>query len=150
MEFIKQNNFKIYLLIFFFLVFLFILIILLPINKNSKTTGKINNQMPTPTPVKISSAKNNTSLSPTLIPPAFTGGGELELSQEELDLSLSVQDLRKKTPLIEENFMITYDYQEDKFIVSLSGNDKISRNEFEKWRQQNYPNIPNNEFIFEN
>lgn len=145
-----KNNIKIYLFVFLFLIFFLILIILLPINKKKESKNN-NNQPPTPTFIKILPTKsfaNNPSPN-NLLPPTFTGGGDQEPPKEEIELALASQELRKKLPLIEKNFMITYDYQEDKFVVSLIGNQNISKNDFESWRQKNYPNIQSKEFIFQ-
>lgn len=146
----EKINIKIYLFTFFFLIFFFVLIIIFPINKK-ESRPNLNTPSPTPTTMKIFPTKTATTefVSDNLLKPTSTGGGEEEPPKEELELAIKKQELQDKTPLIEESFMITFDYSTDKFIVSLQKPNDEAQKAFEQWREKNYPEIPLDRFSFQ-
>ena len=88
------------------------------------------------------------SPTPTLIPIApFTGVLDVTIPQSTIDLVQQEQSLRKKTPVEEMYFTITFDYSEDKFIVTLKEPKTISQEEFKKWKSVNYQLISENRFL---
>lgn len=146
----EKINIKIYLFAFLFLIFFFVLIIILPINKKETRPNPIT-PSPSPTTMKILPTKIATTefVSDDLLKPTSTGGGEEEPPKEELELAIKKQELQDKTPLIKESFMITFDYNTDKFIVSLQKPEDQAKKAFEQWREKNYPEIPLDRFIFQ-
>ncbi|MDO9028040.1 MAG: hypothetical protein Q7U68_04175, partial [Candidatus Roizmanbacteria bacterium] len=105
------------------------------------------NQYPTPTLVELNdqSAIDNQQL--TIPASDFTGVAEEELPPAVLDASLQKKDLRQKTPFNLSTFTIDFDYNEDKFVVTLKDPKDQAQKEFEGWRTANYPGLGVEQFI---
>lgn len=122
--------------------------------KKSTTTQPPNSISPTLSQ-SLPKSEDSNSLSPaqqnepTLIAPTFTGASDEELPQDILELSLQKQELRNKTPLNEQNFTITFDFETDRFTVLLSEPTDISQTLFYQWLEVNYPAIPKDRFTFQ-
>lgn len=102
-----------------------------------------NSEISRPAPSKIS------SVTPTLIPPQFTGALDVTIPQPTIDASNQRQELRRKTPLKEGAFTINFDYAGDKFTVNLNDPKDTSKASFDSWVKQFYPEIPLSNFIFQ-
>ena len=146
----NSPNMKIYLGISFALVILFILILIIPFSKKTstqKTTPPLSGQ-PFPTSVETNpsfpAALNPTSIT---IPADFTGVIEETIPQPVIDLAAQKKDLRQKTPLELSTFTITFDYGEDKFIVTLKNPKDQAQKEFESWRTANYQGLGIDQFL---
>jgi len=141
---------KIYLGISFALVILFILILIIPFSKKTstqKTTPPLSGQ-PFPTSIETGStdSTNSTNIL-TPIPADFTGVIEETIPQPVIDLAAQKKDLRQKTPLELSTFTITFDYGEDKFIVTLKNPKDQAQKEFESWRTANYQGLGIDQFL---
>lgn len=99
---------------------------------------------PTPTTIEVRTTIPST---PTEIPPTSTGVFEEELPKNLQDLSTQKQDLKSKVPINNPNFVITFDYGEDKFVVELQEPKAQSQVRFKEWLNTNYPAIPLDRFI---
>ncbi len=139
-------NIKVYLAISGVILVLFLIVTFIPLGKKS-TTNQEQNNFPTPTTVEINQSQDNEQ-TPTIEPVDFTGVAELEVPQETVNLSLQKQDLRSKVPLDLSTFTVDFDYNEDKFVVTLNDPKDQARSEFENWRNTNYPSLGNNQFNF--
>jgi len=103
---------------------------------------------PSPTLNKLQLQEKKITLTPTLIPPAFTGAEkDPQIPQEELDLSIQKYHLRKITPLKENGFSIFFDYSTDKFNVLLDEPKDIAQASFSAWLKENYPALSTNTLI---
>lgn len=122
-------------------IFIFVIITLLLVNQTKPK------QIVTPTPAQSINMPTRSQLSPTLVPPAFTGGN-LDLPKELMDLAGQKTDLRLKTPLQETSFSIDFDYDNDKFIVTIKEPKATNRVNFDEWLKKNYPAIPIDRFNF--
>lgn len=122
----------------------------LPVPTNSPLPTRIQievTQQANPSPEKQPTQKATNPLTPTLIPPTFTGAFEDQhIPQAETDLAVQKTELRKKTPLIQPGFTITFDYANDQFIVSLNEPKDANTQQFKDWLQANYSNIPLDRF----
>jgi len=137
-------NKKIYLILLPILLIIILFFLFFSIRKTKLPTTVV----PSPTSIYPTKFVVAPSPTPTLIPPAsFTGVLEETLPPATLDLSNQRRELRKKTPLVETYFTVTFDYGEDKFLVALKEPKDQSKIEFEKWRIVNYQAIPPDHFI---
>jgi hypothetical protein len=146
----NNPNIKVYLGISFALIILFILILIIPFSKKispqKTTTPSLNQPFPTSVETNQQSAIDNQQL--TIPASDFTGVAEEELPPEVLDASLQKKDLRQKTPLDLSTFAIDFDYNEDKFVVTLLDPKDQAQKEFENWRTTNYPGLGSDQFLF--
>lgn len=157
----EKPNIKLYLgiaAVIFVLVVVWV--ILISLKNNSGTPKKPSSSAPTPTlmpigdPDRDKTGKNTSqpsgNLSPTLIPVVpFTGVGEDQhISKEETSLAIQKQSLRKKTPLNETAFTISFDYAGDVFIVALNEPKETNKSAFIQWLNANYSLIPLDRFEF--
>lgn len=99
---------------------------------------------PTPTFVETAPVDEHGSIATV----DFTGVAEEELPESLADQVSQKQDLRYRTPLTLSTFAIDFDYGQDKFTVALNEPKDQSRQEFNDWKNANYPAIPIREFIF--
>lgn len=154
-------NFKLYYILPAVALFIIVLVVLLIPKKttpNQPSRLPTNSPLPTVVPLVTSQASSKPSassslgrmsVSPTLIPAGFTGADvDQHIPQAETDLSVQKNDLRKKTPLTQPNFTITFDYANDLFLVTLKDPKDASKTEFQQWLQANYSNIPLDRFEF--
>jgi len=129
----------------------------------NKNTNK-QNVVPTPTllptgeqlptsfqvPISPTSTSPTNGPTPTLIPLHFTGG---DLTQDlPTDVKLFSQqktDLRRKAPLTLPFGTISFDYTNDKFILTLVEPKNQSQTSFNTWLQQTYPAIPAGQFAIQ-
>jgi len=156
---------KIYLkpiiIIGFIVVFIFLLILLVNLSKNNqKTTTITPTVLPSPTSVIINSSVANlritniptsqVKISPTLIPISNSTGVNEEnlMTQAEKTLVEQKTSLRKKTPFVDKDFSLNFNYGNDKFIVNLSSPKETTKKTFTEWLQKNYPAIPIDRFVF--
>lgn len=150
-------NFKLYYIIPA-VALVMVIIILLVLPKGTKPPAKpvpTNTPLPTLIPTEIQFASSvpkvtptqGTPPTPTLIPPTFTGAFEDQhIPQSETDLAVQKSDLRKKTPLTQPGFTITFDYANDQFVVTLNEPKDTNRDQFLQWLQTNYSAIPLDRF----
>lgn len=145
-----NSNIKVYLGISFALIVLFILILVIPFSKKQPVTSRqqpVTNLIPTSVETNPSTNSGQANQSPTLVPTVFTGVKEETLPKELVDLSTQKQALRQKTPLSLSTFTIGFDYNTDKFVVTLLDPKDQARKEFESWRKTNYPVLGSEQFI---
>lgn len=133
-----------------FLVILVVIILFLPKNKSEMPGVAIPTQGPLPTRVQL---ENITipSRAPTLIPHPKNGTGvsdEQNISKEETDLAAQKRELRKKTPLTQPSFTMTFDFSTDQFNVILNEPKISNQTVFNDWLRKNYPGIPLDRFSF--
>lgn len=82
--------------------------------------------------------------------PGFTGASDEDpfAGQENRPVNTAFK-LRKQLPVDTDRFIITYDYSEALFEVTLKGSDASARVYFLQWlSDNNYDQIPLNEFVF--
>jgi hypothetical protein len=101
-----------------------------------------------PTPVEINPTQTENQ-HPTSVPASFTGVLEETLPQAVADAATQKQDLRNQLPITLTSFSISFDYTEDKFVVTLNAPKDQSRTEFDKWKSNTYPGIETNQFNFQ-
>ncbi|MBI4973392.1 hypothetical protein HZC27_02150 [Candidatus Roizmanbacteria bacterium] len=133
-----------------FLVILVVVVLLLPKNKSETPGVVIPTQGPLPTRVQLDN-KTVPSRAPTLIPHPKIGTGasdEQNISKEETDLATQKRELRKKTPLTQSSFTMTFDFSTDQFIVVLNAPKNTNQTVFNEWLKKNYPGIPLDRFSF--
>jgi hypothetical protein len=102
----------------------------------------------TPIPISITPIIDQ-SITPDLIPIEFTGVKEEPIPQEMVDLSKQKLSLMQKLPLKTADFVIDFDYDNDKFVVKLNPSYEDSQKKFDDWLKNNYPSIPKDQFIFQ-
>ncbi len=134
-------NAKLYIILLIILAILFILILVLPYGKKKQPAPTAT--IPTPTLVRLNPTK-----APIPLPKPTSTGGQEVIPQSIESYAIQKQNLRKKTPVNENGFTITYDYANDQFTVLLQKPIAANRELFNTWLQQNYPLIPQNKFIF--
>jgi len=144
----QNSNFKVYLGISIALVVLLMLILIIPFSKKTSSSQQTSNDdLITPTSVEINPSQTDGQL--TSVPAQFTGVNEEELPQEIFDASTQKQDLRSLLPISLSSFSIDFNYEQDKFTVTLSEPKDQSRTEFDQWRSNTYPAIDINQFNFQ-
>lgn len=153
---INNPNVKIYIAISGALIFLFILILIIPLSSKktptkNDTTGQTNQVFPTtveanPSP-SVNRGDTTTNPTPITIGAAFTGAIEEQIPQQIVDLATQKKDLRQRSPLILTSFTIDFDFDEDKFNVTLNDPKGQSQKEFESWRAANYPGLGTDQFL---
>ncbi len=144
----NNSNTKIYLAISGALIFLFILIIIIPFSKKTPTQDDQSN--PTdqvfPTSVEINPTLSSGEQTES-VPADFTGAIEEPIPQQIIDTSAQKRDLQEKIPLDLSLFSIDFDYDQDKFIVTLKDPKEQAQKEFDSWRTANYQGLEVNQFI---
>ena len=133
-----------------FLAILVVVILLLPKNKSETPSVVIPTRGPLPTRIQIDE-RVVPSRVPTLIPHPKNGTGvsdEQNISKEETDLATQKRELRKKTPLTQSSFTMTFDFSTDQFSVTLNEPKNSSQTTFNEWLKTNYPGIPLDRFTF--
>jgi hypothetical protein len=130
--------------------FLSLMVVVLQMKKNAPPGEEENKIIPTPTAVenifKVPTA--TPLLSPTEIPAAsHTGALDEQLPPAIQDLATQKQELKSKLPINNANFVLVFDYGEDKFIVDLKNPKETNKTIFEDWLKANYPAIPLDRFI---
>ncbi|MBI3366182.1 hypothetical protein HY041_00965 [Candidatus Roizmanbacteria bacterium] len=141
-------NPKIFIILFIILGIFILIVLLYPFGKPVKEPQQIK-VVPTPTKVVVmpTIVVSQSAEKKINITPRFTGVNE-DIPEPTLNAAMQKQALKKKTPLSENGFVITYDYQSDNFIVALSEPKQDNKQVFEQWLKQNYPLIPLNKFLF--
>ncbi len=145
-----NSNIKVYLAISGALIVLFILVLIIPFS-SKKTTN--NNLQPTTSPLFPTSIETNSTNSTnstkklTPIPADFTGALEEKIPQPIIDFAAQKKDLRLKVPLGLSTFTIDFDYNEDRFNLTLKDPKDQSQKEFDSWRTTNYPLLGNDQFL---
>lgn len=78
-----------------------------------------------------------------------TGAKEISLSDEQYDEVYLIKDLRNKTPIERNYFVINFDYSVNKFIVKYKEESK-GKNEFNQWLEDTgYNKISSKYFLFQ-
>lgn len=134
-------NWKVYTIL---LAILGILIVSVIFYSKRPTTNTPLPVFPTPTRIMIAPPKGTQKI---IITPRFTGA-DFTIPSSLLNAAKQKQALKKKTPITENGFTITYDYQTDLFVVTLSEPKQENKTAFEQWLKQNYPLIPLSKFLF--
>ncbi len=137
-------DWKIYVALFAILGVLIVSVIILSSSKKPSPTIQPQSQSLAPTPLVIVPTSSSGKI---VLTPRFTGAN-INIPPLLLNTAQQKQALKKKTPLTENEFTITYDYQSDTFIVTLSEPKQDNKAVFEPWLKQNYPLIPLNKFLF--
>ena len=155
-----ENNKNPYLILIpvLFLFFLILVILTLALQNRKKTGGQIA-PSPAPTlsfPTTLPRVKTRLTPPPTLTPtitptpiPPTSTGAKGEIPQQTVDFSQQKLSLMQKLPLETEDFSIDFDYDNDKFIVKLNPPKEDSQKKFNDWLKNNYPSIPQSQFIFQ-
>lgn len=157
---INKTNLKYYLIPAGLLLIIFLIVLIVPIG--NKSTGEL---VPSPSSIPLPTTKISTGSqkptssvsvnptigpSPTLIPLRFTGG---DLSQDlPADIKLLAQqktELRRKTPLTLSFGILSFDYETDKFVLTLNEPKDQSEITFNTWLKQTYPAIPLEQFAIQ-
>ena len=140
----QQPNIRLYLILSGILLVIFLALVIIPMGRRAinQPTGEA---FPTPTTGGTAPIEGQ---SPTIAQADFTGAAEEELPKEVTDQINQKQDLRYRTPISLNTFIIDFDYGEDKFTVTLSEPKGQSLQEFNEWKTANYPAIPANQFLF--
>ncbi len=145
-----NSNIKVYLAISGALIVLVILVLIIPfsskktVNNESSTT----NQNPFPTSIETNSTNStNSTKRLTPIPADFTGALEEKIPQPIIDFAAQKKDLRNKTPLALSTFTIDFDFNTDKFVVTLKDPRDQSQKEFDSWRTANYSLLGSDQFL---
>lgn len=145
----NMPNNKIYLVVSFALIILLVLILIIPFGKKKTPEQLVPTTFPTPTTFEtqpndpIGTTPGQNDLKPTV----FTGVKEETLPKELVDLSAQKLTLRQKTPLSLSTFTISFDYNTDKFVVTLIDPKDQAQKEFESWRVANYPGLGTEQFL---
>ena len=153
-----SQNLKLYYIIPGAILVVMVLLVLLLPKKSSQEQPVITPTVVLPSAIPTISRNSSSSSSkpvikitvtPTLVPPNFTGVIEdQQIPQAETDLAVQKSELRKKLPLTQPTFTITFDYANDQFLVTLSEPKDTSKTKFNEWLQNNYPKIPIDRFAF--
>jgi len=145
----NNSNIKIYLGISFVLIIIFILILVIPFTKQPVTSNQQpTTNLPTPTSVEINPSPPTTIKStPITVPADFTGVLKEQLPQQVIDLAAQKKDLKSKVPLSLTTFTVDFDYNTDKFVVTLKDPKDQTTKEFENWRAANYPALGTDHFL---
>lgn len=133
-------NIKIYIILLAILGIL--VVIVLSYSKKPTTTNTSLQVLPTPTSIMVAPTIPVQKIN---ITPRFTGAN-VNIPPLLLNSAQEKQALKKKMPMSETGFTITYDYQSDLFVVTLSEPKNTNRSAFEQWLKQNYSLIPLNKF----
>lgn len=143
----QTPNLKLYIGISAGLLLILIFIIIFPFGKK-QTPSNLQPTIgfPTPTSVKVNFPTENQKM--TITPADFTGVAEVTIPQPTIDAANLKRSLRQKMPLTLSTFSLSFDYGEDKFIVTLNEPKDQSRKEFDQWKNNNYPGIEINQFNF--
>lgn len=136
-------NWKIYV---FLLVILALLIVAIGIFSSKKQSGTTQSQPNGPTPTSVVIVPTSIT-GKIILTPRFTGADDT-VPSPLLDFAIQKQALKKRLPLTENGFTITYDYQSDIFTVALSEPKQNNKSIFEDWLKKNYSLIPLNKFLF--
>lgn len=162
----QKPNFKLYAILFVIIAVFLVIALLIPLGRKESQTGKTGprptstQSFPSPTtyqgsqtpytyPTTKPKTTGETAAQPEVHPTGFTGVKDEELPKNLADLSKQKQELRAKTPLTQPSFTITFDYGEDKFVVTLKEPKGTSKPYFDQWLKANYPAIPSDRFIFQ-
>ncbi len=138
----------IYLILLGILVILIIAVVAFPAKEQNAT--QTFQDLPTPTTVQVlPSPTSNTPI--PIISPTNTGGNE-DVPQPTLDYSLQKETLRRKTSLKTVAFTISFDYSNDRFIVTPNSPNSLTSLDspvFQSWLKQNYPLLPMSQFVLQ-
>lgn len=151
----NNSNVKLYIGISFALIILLVLIIVIPFSSKKTTVNNqtSTNNQPTPTTVPSNSGQIQSppviTATPMPIKATFTGGIVEPLPQPLIDLANQKKNLLQKMPLSLGNFSIIFDYNQDKFIVTLANPKDQSQKSFESWRTNYYPALTDDKFILQ-
>jgi len=150
-----QTSIKYYVIPAAVLLIVVILTIILSSGK-SKTPSNSPTSIPSPTPYplrptdnpRLSPTKANSSQSPTIIPVQNFTGADINqtLPPDIKNLGEQKTKLRRLTPLTLPVGVIDFDYENDRFIVTLKVPKNESQTTFETWLKQTYPAIPLEQF----
>jgi len=141
----KQNIYIFIGVLFAVTIILSLLVFTLQRIKNNPPSSDTGDGFqPTPTTIEV-----RTTIPPTEIPAATrTGALEEQLPKEVLDLATQKQSLKSKLPLSNPFFTITFNYAEDKFVVTLKEPKTDAKTNFTNWLKANYTAIPEDRFTF--
>lgn len=140
-----QPNIRLYIILSGILLVVFLAVILIPLGRK---TAELPAGQTFPTPTSVGVAPSDEHDSSVVETVDFTGVAEKELPPAVLEETSQKQDLRYRTPISFNTFIIDFDYAEDRFVVTLSEPTEQSRQEFNDWKAANYPAIPANQFNF--
>lgn len=135
-------NIKIYIILLTILGILVITVVLFSTQKKQPIPISQLEINPTPTRFIVLPIISPTNI---IITPRFTGAN-VDIPPLLLNTAQQKQALKKKVPLTENGFIITYDYGTDLFVVTLSEPTETNRLVFEQWLKQNYSLIPLTKF----
>lgn len=148
---INKTNLRLYLVPAIIFLIIILVVLMIPFgNKKNSVQNVIPTSIPLPTgkkPTPLISKIPTNGPTPTLIPFRFTGGDLTKDIPPDVKLfSQQKTDLRKKTPLEQPFGTISFDYENDKFILTLKEPKDQSQTAFETWLQQTYSAIPTSQF----
>lgn len=152
--FLLKRNLLIFL-VFFTIIFISSLIIVIGRkNKTPLPQKQILSPAPTITPIIIEKksrfpSPSITQFIPSVLIPTFTGVKEEEVPKEKLTISQQYLDLKKRLPVITDDFKIDYDFNEAKFIVVFKKPFETAQSKFYQWLIENgFDKIPKEDFDF--
>jgi len=130
------------------------IVLIIPFGKKKETSNPSPTSMiiiPTiilPTRTPFSTIRPET---PTLIPiQTFTGADiNQELPTDVKDIGIQKTTLRRQTPLTLEFGTLSFDYENDQFIVQLLDPTEQNKNQFITWLTANYPALTIDKFAFQ-
>jgi len=162
----EYNKNRYLVIILSLLSLVIVLLILTLVIQNSKKTTNQTPSNPTPTYPSVPTTYQQSqtrltplptsitpiidqSITPNLTPIEFTGVKEEPIPQEMVDFSRQKLSLMQKLPLKTTDFAIDFDYDNDKFVVTLNPPKEESQKKFEDWLKNSYPSIPKDLFLFQ-
>jgi hypothetical protein len=139
-------NIKIYIIISGILIVLFLIVSFVPFGrKNGNQQGSEN----FPTPTLFEGSQLPTITEPSSIEAVdFTGAAEEEIPPDIANSATERQNLMNQTPFDTGLFQVDFDYNEDKFIITLAEPKQENRQQFDQWLKDSYPNLNTNQFNF--
>ena len=120
-----------------FIIVIFIIFVFITVfskKKQQNQSGLDNANKPSVSPTKIQIQPRDTGLI-------------IDISDKEKMFSSQKQGLMEKLPLQMNEFAVTFDYVNDKFIVSLTDPKDKNKNFFMNWLKNNYPVLTLTEFV---
>lgn len=139
-------NIKLYLAISGVLIVLFLIVIFVPFGKKPTKPQSPIHTVPTPTLVIVDQSHDIQNIVEE--PIDFTGVADEEIPPNIANTAAEKQNLMNQTPFDSGLFKVDFDYSEDKFIITLAEPKQESRQQFDQWLKDNYPNLSTNQFNF--
>lgn len=127
-----------------------ILLLLFFISSKGQFIQKID--QPIPTLTQSNPTKSDVSLTPASDDKniGFTGYKEDEYTVEEISQINQINELRESSPYDGISFVVSYNYTDYIFDVSLGTPREKALEQFRSWKELSFPSIPDDQFRFVN